>query len=182
MAQQPLREDSPSPLGGEVPASSLQDLLANFDPDPTDASISQIPGPTNSELAAAAEDEVPPSASWRLCHTVLNPASIWVCLLGELELFVHLESAMLLQGFGAEAKMVPRAATSERQWTAAMQEAVCTMHEQWRGESEGSLVPQNTAFFRRQGAGEDLAQPARQDGAIGALEAVIHAETVAADL
>lgn len=107
MAQQPLREDSPSPLGGEVPASSLQDLLANFDPDPTDASISEIPGPTNSELAAAAEDEVPPSASWRLCHTVLNPTSIWVCLLGELELFVHLESAMLLQGFGAEAKMVP---------------------------------------------------------------------------
>ena len=88
---------------------------------------------------------------------------------------------MLLQGFGAEAQMVPLAASGERRWTAAMQEAVCTMHEHWRGESERSVDPQNMAYAQRQRAAENSAQPARQDGAIDAREAV-DAETGTAEV
>lgn len=55
MAQRPLREDSLSPLGGQRPASFLQDLLADFDPGPDDPSFSDIWGPMEGELAAAEE-------------------------------------------------------------------------------------------------------------------------------
>ena len=55
MAQQPLREDSLPPLGGQAPASSLQDLLAEFDPEPNDPSVSDISGLMASELLGAEE-------------------------------------------------------------------------------------------------------------------------------
>lgn len=123
---------------------------------------------------------MPSSVSWRLCHTVPTSVSVWVCSLGERRISVHHKSVMVLQGFSAEAQMAPLAATGEKQWTAAMQEAVCTMHEQWRGEPEGSVGPE-TIYPRGQRAGENPAQPTLQDGAIGAQEAA-SAETRAAEV
>ena len=87
---------------------------------------------------------------------------------------------MLLQGSSAEALMVPVAASGEKQWTAAMQEAVCTMHEQWRGEPEGSVGPE-TVYAPRERAGENQALPDGRDGAIGAQEAA-RAETSMAEV
>ncbi len=55
MAERPLREDSLPPLGGQRPASFLQDLLADFDPGPGDPSFSDMWGPMEGELATAEE-------------------------------------------------------------------------------------------------------------------------------